>query len=210
MTPRTKFWIITAIWIIAFGVALLLDRRISDWVARAPVFDRRYESPWKWPKRIGEFPYHIPVIVLVAIFHARKWRGALMLLVAGGIAATCYGVLKWVVGRARPNMMLGPFSFDPFKNGIKGLWDSGNLAFPSGHATFAFSIAGGLAILLPKWRWAFYVLAAMCGVQRILEHAHHLSDIIASAALGIGAAHLANALCQRWFKVEPRVTSTSQ
>jgi membrane-associated phospholipid phosphatase len=196
---RKRMIIIVALWAAAFALAVAFDRTVTDWVGRSPLFDRRYNSPWKWPKRIGEFPYIIPVIILVAIFHARRWRGAVMLVLASGIAGATYGILKWVVGRARPSQGLGPFSFDLFKGGMPGLLDSGNLAFPSGHATFAFAIAAGMAILLPKWRWLFYLLATMCGVQRILEHAHHPSDIVASALFGVLAAHLAHKLCRYWF-----------
>jgi membrane-associated phospholipid phosphatase len=183
-------------WLAAFAVALVIDRPVTAWVGRSPLFDRRYNSPWKWPKRIGEFQYIIPVIILVGILHARRWRAAVMLAVASCIAGATYSMLKWSVGRARPNMELGPFSFEPFKGGVRGIYTSGNLAFPSGHATFAFAIAGGLAILIPKWRWAFYTLAAMCGIQRVLEYAHHPSDIVASAAFGILAAHLAREFCR--------------
>jgi membrane-associated phospholipid phosphatase len=205
LMTRTRLLMLSASFAAAFALAFVfVDRPVSEWVGRSPLFDRRYESPWKWPKRAGEFQYILPVMVAVAVFHKRKWRGAVMLLVASGIAGAAYSVLKWVVGRSRPNLGHGPYEFDVFKGGLAGFTNSGNLAFPSGHAAFAFAVAAGLGILLPRWRWLFYVIAAGCGVQRILEHAHHPSDIIASAAMGVFAAHGADALCRRWFP-EPRL-----
>lgn len=194
-------------WVAAFVIALAADRAVSDWVGRAPLFNPKQNSAWKIPKRAGEFQYIIPVIVLVAIFHARKWRAAVMLLVASGLAGAAYSVLKWTVGRTRPNLGLGPWDIHPFAGGIRGFVTSGNLAFPSGHTTFAFAIAGGLAILIPKWRWAFYVIAAGCAVQRVLEYAHHPSDVVFSAGLGVLSAHAANALCQAWFP-SPAIPAT--
>jgi membrane-associated phospholipid phosphatase len=190
---------VVVLWIVAILVALAADRSVTAWVGRAPLFNPKQNSAWKIPKRAGEFQYIIPVIVLVAIFHRRRWRGAVMLLVASGIAGAAYSVLKWTVGRARPNLGHGPWEFDPFAGGIKGFVTSGNLAFPSGHTTFAFAIAGGLAILIPKWRWAFYVIASGCAAQRVLEYAHHPSDVVFSAALGVLSSHAANGLCKMWF-----------
>jgi membrane-associated phospholipid phosphatase len=184
---------------VAFLVALAVDRAVTDWVGRAPLFNPKQNSAWKIPKRAGEFQYIVPIIVAVAIFHRRKWRAAVMLLIASAISGAAYSILKWTVGRTRPNLRRGPWEFDLFAGGLPGFVKSGNLAFPSGHTTFAFAIAGGLAILIPKWRWAFYVIAAGCAVQRVLEYAHHPSDVVASAALGILAAHAANALCLAWF-----------
>jgi membrane-associated phospholipid phosphatase len=201
---RNRVLIFSAVFIAAFTLAFVfVDGPVSAWVGRSPLFDRRFESPWKWPKRAGEFQYIIPVILAVAVFHKRKWRGAVMLLVASGFAGAAYSVLKWTVGRSRPNLGHGPHEFDFFKGGLRGFTDSGNLAFPSGHATFAFAVAAGLAILLPRWRWALYVIATLCGVQRILEHAHHPSDVIASAFLGVLSAYAANHLCQQLFAPSP-------
>jgi membrane-associated phospholipid phosphatase len=199
MTRRGRTIVIVLLWLAAFVVALAVDRSVTAWVGRAPLFNPKQNSAWKIPKRAGEFQYIIPVIIAVAVFHGRKWRAAVLLLVASGIAGAAYSILKWTVGRTRPNLGHGPWEFDPFAGGIKGFVTSGNLAFPSGHTTFAFAIAGGLAILIPKWRWAFYVVAGGCALQRVLEYAHHPSDVVFSAALGILSAHLANAICKAWF-----------
>jgi membrane-associated phospholipid phosphatase len=104
------------------------------------------------------------------------------------------GVIKWMVGRTRPfKLHLGlaePFALSPFRGGIRGLFDSKNLCFPSGHAALAFATAAAMAILFPRGRWAFYALAAIVAIERIAETAHWCSDTVAAAALGIGGVHL--------------------
>jgi membrane-associated phospholipid phosphatase len=39
----------------------------------------------------------------------------------------------------------------------------------------------------------------------VLEYAHHPSDVVFSAALGVLSAHAANALCTMWFPTPPSV-----
>src|SRR3954464_2000035 len=159
---RSRLLILSAVFVAAFAVAFMfVDGPVSAWVGRSPLFDPRYNSPWKIPKRAGEFQYILPVIVAVAIFHARKWRGAVMLLLASAFAGAAYSVLKWTVGRTRPNLGHGPYEVAFFKGGLRGFIDSGNLAFPSGHAAFAFAVATGMGILLPRWRWTFYLIATL-------------------------------------------------
>jgi membrane-associated phospholipid phosphatase len=98
------------------------------------------------------------------------------------------------VGRYRPFKappyldQVAPFYVEPFRGGVPGLFNQTNLSFPSGHGCLAFALATALAILLPKHgRW-FYAAATLTAVERFAENAHHLSDSIASAAMGVGAA----------------------
>src|SRR4051794_40126787 len=104
MTPTQRTWLVVSLWLVALLLALAIDRPVTAWVGRSPLFDPRHNSAWKIPKRAGEFQYILPVIVLVAIFHPRKWRGAMLMLIASGIAGAAYSILKWSVGRTRPNL----------------------------------------------------------------------------------------------------------
>jgi membrane-associated phospholipid phosphatase len=56
-----------------------------------------------------------------------------------------------------------------------------------------------LAIFIPRWRVAFLVIAAGVGLERLLEDAHYLSDVVAGAGLGVLAAMLTRFLCERAF-----------
>jgi membrane-associated phospholipid phosphatase len=66
--------------------------------------------------------------------------------------------------------------------------------------------AAGLSLLFPRWRFAFYAIAAMTSAERFLETAHWFSDTVAAAALGIGGAHLLYWLLERHLFAAPQPT----
>jgi membrane-associated phospholipid phosphatase len=59
------------------------------------------------------------------------------------------------------------------------------------------------AILLPRFRWLFYVLAGVVGLERILETAHYPSDVVAGALLGVVGARIVYLICERVFREAP-------
>jgi undecaprenyl-diphosphatase len=66
-------------------------------------------------------------------------------------------------------------------------------SFPSGHAIFAFTIAGLLApYLTRRWTIVVYVLAILNGVARIYLGAHNPLDIVGGGAVGVALAGLIN------------------
>jgi membrane-associated phospholipid phosphatase len=66
--------------------------------------------------------------------------------------------------------------------------DGGGQSFPSGHAASAFA---GAAFLQRRYGWRLgvpaYALATYVGWSRVEADRHHPSDVMASAAIGIGA-----------------------
>ena len=91
-------------------------------------------------------------------------------------------VLKEAVGRARPEDSPDDnTSFDPF---------SGNVSFPSGHATTAFSLAESVNLTSgSRWApWLTYPIASLVGWSRVRDDKHWASDVVAGAALGIWTA----------------------
>jgi hypothetical protein len=119
---------------------------------------------------------------VLALRHPWGWRGAGLLCVTGMLAGLMYAVAKWLAGRVRPVVRIEPYQFSPFPNGLAGLFNADNMSFPSGHATLAFATAATLAHLMPRYNWGFYLVAAIVGIERVLEQAHYLSDVIAAAA----------------------------
>jgi membrane-associated phospholipid phosphatase len=99
------------------------------------------------------------------------------------------GVLKWVVGRHRPVVGIQPFKFQPFEGGMQGLFAAKDLCFPSGHACLAFATAAAVGLVVPRWRYGLYTLAVLVGIERVLENAHYVSDVVAAAAFGMLTAH---------------------
>lgn len=107
--------------------------------------------------------------------------GAAATLVASGIIAP---VLKYMVGRARPNTDQGTHYFTPFL--------SSNASFPSGETTQAFAVASVIAAHYDSlWvKASSYGIASLVGMARMYEDAHWTSDALAGALIGaaIGTA----------------------
>jgi len=90
-------------------------------------------------------------------------------------------VIKWCVGRGRPFVggEADVFHFSHF---------AGNPAyysFPSGHATTAFALAFAVSVIWPKARLAMAVYAVIIAASRLVLLAHHPSDVVAGALIGI-------------------------
>lgn len=133
------------------------------------------------------------VAILVAALHRQHLRAAAFVVLATAVSGV-NGAIKWIAGRTRPfklhDGLAEPFAISPFRGGLHGALDSRNLCFPSGHAALAFATAACVAILWPRFRWAFYSVATVVALERIAENAHWLSDNVAAAALGVGGVQL--------------------
>jgi membrane-associated phospholipid phosphatase len=93
-------------------------------------------------------------------------------------------VLKYCIGRGRPFVggEANAFHFSHF---------AGNPAyysFPSGHATTAFALAFAVSVIWPKARFAMAVYAVVIVATRLVLVAHHPSDVVAGALVGIVGA----------------------
>jgi membrane-associated phospholipid phosphatase len=179
-------------WVLAIGLAALIDpwvaataREVTDSVGRLK--DTWLATVLKVP---GEFYFTLIVAVLAIWLHPWKWRAAGLLCLSVIVGGLFYSVLKWTVGRRRPSIN-APYGISPFAGGWKGLFVSqSNLTFPSGHATCAFATAAALAVLFPRWRWVFYGAATVTALERVVERAHYLSDVVAAAGLGVLSVQL--------------------
>jgi membrane-associated phospholipid phosphatase len=90
-------------------------------------------------------------------------------------------VLKYSIGRGRPFVggEANAFHFSHF---------AGNPAyysFPSGHATTAFALAAAVSAVWPQARVAMAVYALIIAATRLVLLAHHPSDVVAGAMVGI-------------------------
>ena len=99
------------------------------------------------------------------------------------LAGVTTGSIKELVGRVRPDDTRDPYLFRPFTR---------HDAFPSGHATVAFALAGSLSeeIHNPWASAALYTAAAGTAWSRVNDQKHWTSDVVAGAAIGITSAKL--------------------
>ncbi|MFE4702540.1 bifunctional phosphatase PAP2/diacylglycerol kinase family protein [Streptomyces sp. NPDC056738] len=67
-------------------------------------------------------------------------------------------------------------------------------SFPSGHAASAAAFATGVALESRGWGAAVAPLAAAVALSRVYTGVHFPSDVVAGAALGVGAAYAVRAL----------------
>lgn len=93
-------------------------------------------------------------------------------------------VLKGVIGRGRPFVggVANPFNFAPLS------WSETYASLPSGHATTAGALAFAVAALWPRLRPVMIAYAAIILLTRLVLLAHHPSDVVAGALLGIVGA----------------------
>jgi membrane-associated phospholipid phosphatase len=90
-------------------------------------------------------------------------------------------IVKYVVGRGRP-FVGGEGNVLHFSH------FAGNPAyysFPSGHATTAFALAMAVSAVWPQARVAMAIYALIIATSRLVLLAHHPSDVVAGAMVGI-------------------------
>lgn len=188
-------WHLGARWIAALVLAWLA---VLVLMLRHDVFltDRFSElaGPDTWLRRIlklaARFTSWYVFVGLAAVLALQ--RGRVKLLTGFGVAVGgCIGVLhllKAVIGRARPDQLLGPQYYRFLGDQAAG-FDS----FPSGHATLATLLAALVCIYFPRLRWPVIVLATCTALSRVALERHYPSDVVG----GIGLALASVAICVR-------------
>lgn len=177
----------------ATGATLLLDPWAFHHLAMASV----YEHDWGRLLRVyGSLVLWAPLALCVWLEARARTASAARragLVLLGPVAAGAVGeVIKILVRRERPGPHQGAYVFRAF--GDRPFY-TGDIGFPSSHAIVAFAGAAVLARLFPRTAPAVYLLAAGCGLTRILARAHFASDVVAGAMAGWAVV----ALLWRWL-----------
>jgi membrane-associated phospholipid phosphatase len=100
-------------------------------------------------------------------------------------------VLKWAVGRGRPFVggEANAFNFSHFAG------SEAFASFPSGHANTAFALAFAVSALWPQTRFVMLIYALIICATRLVLLAHHPSDVVAGALVGV----LGAMVVRYWF-----------
>ena len=192
------------------AIVLPFDRAVAVWVqhhlplASHPILVQVMRVP-------GRFPYLIPVGIAIGLLHRHRWRAAAALLLTGPPVGLLYTTLKWCFGRVRPVREIAPFTLHPFINGIRGLFVSvPGLGFPSGDAMMASATATVITIILPRWAPLAWAWALVTCIERVLENAHYLSDVVSGTAGGVLCAWFACWLAIKLLGRHPEEAPTDQ
>jgi membrane-associated phospholipid phosphatase len=198
------------------AAATTLDRRVAEGVRNLHIKPSIMHSfAVDAVKTMGVYWTTVAIAVLVAWKNRWRWRAGVFIL-ATGLICLLGNLIKWMIGRTRPFKLeprIGeavPFELQPFRSGWEGLFAQKNLAFPSGHTMVAFATAAGLAILWPRWRWLFYIAAALVAAERVMENAHWLSDVVGAAGLAICGVHLMWRIILPWVSAAPGIKNEPQ
>lgn len=111
-------------------------------------------------------------------YRQRRWVAqAIAMAMAGLGAGLSAQIVKHLVGRARPELWLGPMHYAP----------GSSTSFPSGHTVGAFALAGVLMFSARNTtlRVIAFILACGVGLSRVLAFRHWPSDVTASAVIGL-------------------------
>lgn len=164
-------------------VWLLFDGAVLAWAEG--VQSDRIEDAVRIVNRFGGGmnPVMIVVFFLVAgvAYAEPRWVShSIGMAMAGLTAGIAAQIVKHLIGRARPELWLGPSHYAP----------GSSTSFPSGHTVGAFALAGVLVYSARSrpLRLAAFLLAAAVGLSRILAFRHWASDVTASAVLGLVVA----------------------
>jgi undecaprenyl-diphosphatase len=122
----------------------------------------------------------------LALLAAGEWRLGVATGLANALSHVVVQGLKRAVARPRPCDASGrPLALvelpDPF-------------SFPSGHAAAATAVAATVSFQHPLLAPLLLPLAAVISASRVSLRVHHVSDVVAGAALGLAGAAAAVAL----------------
>lgn len=111
-------------------------------------------------------------------------RSAVKTCIGLGINTLVTTGLKYGINRSRP--------YETYPDLIIKRTSTGPYSFPSGHTSYAFSLATSATLATKKWYVAApcYLYAGTVGYSRMRLGAHYPSDVLAGALIGIASSWL--------------------
>ncbi|WP_027555196.1 phosphatase PAP2 family protein [Bradyrhizobium sp. Cp5.3] len=191
-----------SLWLSLAGAAVIIVLMVAFDSAEIQLMPVR-GTPGLWPIRIltdfgkDEYVLSVLAVALVAVaLVAAGLNGTRRALLLGLgtrlqfiflsllVSVAAAEVLKFIIGRGRPFVggKADVFNFVPF---------SGSEAYyslPSAHAVTAFALAFAVSALWPRLRVFMFTYAIVILLTRLVLLAHHPSDVVAGALVGIVCA----------------------
>ncbi|MFI4898324.1 MAG: phosphatase PAP2 family protein [Phycisphaerales bacterium JB059] len=195
-TPRLV-WVVASM-VLLVVLTTMLDWRLFHWLAETDPtrVERLKGRDWyQFLRAIGYLPAWGVLAFGIALCDLGRRSGigrGLLVVIAPIAAGAAAELAKLVISRERPirdGVVQNEGSYT-WKGLFQGFVDGGNLGMPSSHAAVAFGGAAMLGILFPPVRWLALLLAAGCGLTRLLSGAHFASDVAVGAVLGVVLAWL--------------------
>jgi membrane-associated phospholipid phosphatase len=183
ISPHRGFLVLIMVFL-GFVVAMALDRAVYLHL------QVQAAEPQDWYRvlRVGGYlPYWLLVALAWMLLDASaiKTFGVRRALARGILLSTSVvtcgilaEVLKVLMRRERPGLHDGYYFFRPWS---AGLLDTSGLGLPSSHAAVAFAATWVLCFLYPRALPVWLLVGMGCGVSRILDRAHFLSDVYLAA-----------------------------
>ncbi|HEV7876612.1 phosphatase PAP2 family protein [Bradyrhizobium sp.] len=190
---RHSLWLTASIGAAIIVLMYLLDATEIGWMPPRG-------TGWLWPVRIltefGKSKYvlwALAALLLVTALLFPRARGTprsvlvgfgtriLFIFFAVLLPVLAGEVLKEVVGRGRPFVggAANAFNFSHFSG------SEAYASFPSGHATTAFALAFAVSAVWPHLRSVMLIYAVIIAATRLVLLAHHPSDVVAGALVGV-------------------------
>jgi membrane-associated phospholipid phosphatase len=157
-------------------------------------------TAWLWPIRIltdfGKSTYVLwllaAILFILALAFPRMRGTARSVLISFGtrvlfiffavlLPVLTGEIVKDIVGRGRPFVggQANAFNFSHFAG------TEAYASFPSGHSITAFALAFAVSAVWPHLRFAMFIYAIAIATSRLVLLAHHPSDVVAGALIGV-------------------------
>jgi len=166
-------------WLVLLAIVLPFDAPISTWfdalAHQNPIFLRVMKLSNRLFSALVYF-----AVAGVLLLQRDRWRLLLGYLVPVGACFGTVHLLKFVIGRARPDQNFGPFHFDLFGNPFAGLD-----ALPSAHTAAAVLLTALLFRYYRQTAWLLIPAAVLASLSRVAQERHYLSDVIVGAGIAL-------------------------
>jgi undecaprenyl-diphosphatase len=193
---RHALWLVTGLSAVVIVLMFVFDATEIGWMPKRG-------APELWPVRIltdlGKDEYVLWALAALFVAGALAYpllrsraRPALArfairmeyLFLAVALPVFVAALIKWTVGRGRPFVggKADAFNFVPF-TGTEAYF-----SFPSAHAVTAFALTFGITAIWPRFWVAAFAYALVIGTSRLILLAHHPSDVVGGALIGIVGA----------------------